>query len=66
MEIISWNRAFQLHFPLSKVFHFSNQPGMKHFLVHLLQDSQASHVNPIGWMVMWELVDGFSQLFCAG
>jgi hypothetical protein len=25
---------------------------MKHFLVHLLQDSRASYVNPIGWMVM--------------
>jgi hypothetical protein len=49
MEIISWNRAFQLHFPLGKMSHFSNQPGVKHFLVHLLQDS---HVNPTGWMVM--------------
>jgi hypothetical protein len=71
MEISSWNTVYQSHFAPDNVFHFSGQPSVKHLLEHLLQQKgQASHahsyrLSSLETTELQELVDGFSQLFCA-
>jgi hypothetical protein len=71
-EISSWNTVYHSQLAPGNVFHFSGQPSVKYVLEHLLQQKgQASHENAyrlsgLETTELWELVDEFSQLFCAG